>query len=228
MKKLYEGKTKDVYEYDKHHVLLKFKDDVTGKDGKFDPGENQVAFSIDGQGLANLKMSDMFFKLFEAKGIKTQYVSSDLENKTMLVRKAKSFGAGLEVICRYKAVGSFLRRYESIVEPFQDLRGYVEFTLKDDKNNDPLITEDALVILNILSREELDKLKALTLEISDTIYDVCQDKGLELIDLKLEFAKDVETNEIILVDEVSSGNMRVYQNDEIVDSLELPILLGVK
>ncbi|MBF1045248.1 MAG: phosphoribosylaminoimidazolesuccinocarboxamide synthase, partial [Peptostreptococcus sp.] len=42
MNKIYTGKTKDVFEIDDKNVLLKFKDDVTGKDGVFDPGENQV------------------------------------------------------------------------------------------------------------------------------------------------------------------------------------------
>ena len=54
MKKLYEGKTKDVYELENGNVMLKFKDDCTGKDGVFDPGENSVGLTIDGIGKANL------------------------------------------------------------------------------------------------------------------------------------------------------------------------------
>ena len=42
MKKIYEGKTKDVYSLENGNVMLKFKDDCTGKDGVFDPGENSV------------------------------------------------------------------------------------------------------------------------------------------------------------------------------------------
>ena len=48
MKKIYEGKTKDVYSLDNGNVLLKFKDDCTGKDGVFDPGENSVGLTIEG------------------------------------------------------------------------------------------------------------------------------------------------------------------------------------
>ena len=57
MKKLYEGKTKDVYELENGNVLLKFKDDCTGKDGVFDPGENSVGLTIEGIGRANLETS---------------------------------------------------------------------------------------------------------------------------------------------------------------------------
>ena len=155
MNKIYQGKTKDVFEVDDEQVLLKFKDDVTGKDGVFDPGENQVGLKIDGQGLNNLTMSSHFFKLFESKGIKTHMVKCNLDEGSMLVRKAVSFGQGLEVIARFKAMGSFIRRYGSIAKEFDDLNGLIEFTLKDDKRNDPLIVENALIVLNILTQEEL-------------------------------------------------------------------------
>ena len=100
MKKLYEGKTKDVFELENGNVLLKFKDDCTGKDGVFDPGENTVGLTIEGIGRANLETSIHFFELLKEKGVKTHYVSADLDNATMEVLPAKVFGKGLEVICR--------------------------------------------------------------------------------------------------------------------------------
>ena len=62
MKKLYEGKTKDVYQLDNGNVMLKFKDDCTGKDGVFDPGENSVGLTIEGVGDVNLRMSIYYFE----------------------------------------------------------------------------------------------------------------------------------------------------------------------
>ena len=115
-KLVYTGKTKNVYALDNGNYLLKFKDDCTGKDGVFDPGENSVGLTIDGVGDVNLRMSVYFFEKIHAAGIKTHYVSADLENTTMEVLPAKVFGKGLEVICRHKAVGSFLRRYSDYVE----------------------------------------------------------------------------------------------------------------
>lgn len=224
MRKLYEGKTKDVYELSATEVKLVFKDDVTGKDGKFDPGENQVGLSIEGQGYANLVMSKYFFEKIEALGIATHYVSAD--ETSMVVKKAKAFGVGLEVICRYKATGSFMRRYASVANEMQDLGGYIEFTLKDDARKDPLITKEAIVVLDLMTMGEVEYIESLTKKISHLIYNECLQKGLDLIDLKLEFGRDTLGN-IMLIDEVSSGNMRVYKGSNMVDSMELPKLMEV-
>lgn len=227
MKKIYQGKTKDVYEIDSYHVGLQFKDDVTGKDGVFDPGENQVGLSIEGQGHNNVTLSTHFFNLFEEAGIKTHVVETDLDRAYMKVRKVEYFGQGLEVIVRYKAVGSFLRRYASVAKEMQDLNGYLEFTLKDDLRNDPLITEPGLIVLGLITEEDLETVKDMTSKAAQIIFDACKDKGLDLIDLKLEFGKDMETGAVLLIDEVSSGNMRVYQGQDMVDSMQLAHKLGV-
>ncbi len=85
MKQVYTGKTKNVYALDNGNYLLKFKDDVTGVDGKFDPGANTVGLSIEGVGNLNLKMSIFFFEKLNAKGIKTHYISANLDDTTMEV-----------------------------------------------------------------------------------------------------------------------------------------------
>lgn len=220
MKLLYQGKTKDVYEVDQDIVELHFKDDVTGQDGVFDPGANQVGLTIEGMGEQTIGVSTYFFKLFKEKNIPTHYLSSDVKNKTMKVKKAHAFGHGLEVICRYKAVGSFIRRYGKYIESGTNLGGYVEFTLKDDERNDPLITKDALILLNILTEDQYDQLVSLTKEISGLIRDVLAEKGLTLYDIKLEFGQ-LNNGEVVLIDEVSAGNMRVSEGDRVLAPLEL-------
>ena len=80
MKKVYEGKTKDVFELENGNVLLKFKDDCTGKDGVFDPGENSVGLTIEGIGRENLKTSIHFFELLKKAGVKTHYVSANVQD----------------------------------------------------------------------------------------------------------------------------------------------------
>ena len=111
MEMTYKGKTKDVYKLENGNVMLKFKDDCTGKDGVFDPGENTVGLTIDGIGKANLETSVYYIEMLKAAGIKTHYVSADIDNATMEVLPATEFGHGLEVICRLVATGSFIRRY---------------------------------------------------------------------------------------------------------------------
>lgn len=221
MELIYEGKTKDLCRDEQGNYKFFFKDSVTGKDGVFDPGENQVGLTIPGSGRSCALLSKHFFEEFEDQGIPTHYIDADVEERTMTIKKATPFGKGLEVICRYKAVGSFIRRYGLYAEDGMDLGGYVEFTLKDDERQDPLINEDALVILGILKEGEYDQIKELTLKISDLIRQDLKERDLDLYDLKLEFGRIEGSDEIVLIDEVSGGNMRVYHQGEYVEPLEL-------
>ncbi len=223
MELIYTGKTKNVYKLENGHYMLKFKDDVTGTDGVFDPGANTVGLSIEGVGRANLRMTKFFFDELAARGIKTHYVSADIENAQMEVLPAKVFGKGLEVICRYRAVGSFFRRYGAYIAEGAPLPAYVECTLKDDDLGDPLITCEGLVALNIMTKEMFESLKAQTQTIAGVVKEVLAKKGLELYDIKFEFG--YVGNEVILIDEIASGNMRVYKDGKYVDPMDLAKLL---
>lgn len=225
MELVFEGKTKTVFKLDNGNYLLKFKDDVTGSDGVFDPGANHVGLSIEGMGNAGLRLTTYFFEILKNKGIKTHYVKSNIEDNTMEVLKAKPFGNGIEIICRFKAVGSFMRRYGQYAKEGQDLDAFVEVTLKDDKREDPPITKDALAILNILNNDEYESLKSQTKTICKIIKEELSKFGCELYDIKLEFGRSGD--EVILIDEISGGNMRVYKDGKIVEPLELvKIVLG--
>lgn len=225
MELLYKGKTKDVYQADDGHVLLKFKDDVTGTDGTFDPGADTVGLSIDGIGQSGLRMTTHFFKRLEEEGIPTHFISANIDDATMTVEQADMFGSGIEVICRYKAVGSFLRRYGAYCEAGMPLDAFVEVTLKDDERQDPPISADALDALDIVTLDEYRILKTLTQKISGIVKTELAQKGLELYDIKLEFGRHKKTGEIILIDEISGGNMRVFSGNDSIDPLELERLL---
>ena len=220
MKLVYTGKTKNVYALDNGNYLLKFKDDCTGKDGVFDPGENSVGLTIDGVGDVNLRMSIHFFEKVNAAGIKTHFVSADLADTTMEVLPAKPFGKGLEVICRHKAVGSFYRRYSDYIEEGADLPAYVETTFKNDEKGDPLVTKDGLIALGVMSDKQYDDVKLMTQKITKIVADDLKEKGLILYDIKFEFGYDKD-GEVMLIDEISSGNMRAYKDGEYVDPLTL-------
>ncbi len=221
MKMVYEGKTKDVFELEDGNYLLKFKDDVTGEDGVFDPGANRVGLSIEGAGRAGLRLSKMFFERLEEKDIPTHYVTADPEQATMTVKPAEPFGNGIEVICRFKAVGSFLRRYGMYAEEGQPLDGFVEFTLKDDDRGDPPITEECLATLGLLTEKECEHIKDLTREICGIIKEELNKRGIELYDIKLEFGRFKEGGQIALIDEISGGNMRAYKEGKRLEPLEL-------
>ena len=219
-KLVYTGKTKNVFALDNGNYLLKFKDDVTGKDGVFDPGMNQVGLTIEGVGDVNLRMSIYYFEKINAAGIRTHYVSADLDNTTMEVKPATVFGNGLEVICRHKAVGSFFRRYGEYIEEGADLPAYVETTFKNDEKEYPLVTKDGLIVLGIMTDEQYEDLKQMTQQITQIVADDMKERGLELYDIKFEFGYDKD-GKVMLIDEIASGNMRVYKDGEYIEPLKL-------
>ena len=220
MKLIYKGKTKDVFSLENGNYLLKFKDDCTGKDGVFDPGENSVGLTIDGVGDVNLRMSIYFFEKINAAGIRTHFVSANLQDTTMEVLPAKVFGKGLEVICRYKAVGSFYRRYSDYCSLGDDLPAYVETTFKNDEKGDPLVTKDGLVDLGVMTAAQYDAVKDETQKITKIVADDLKAKGLDLYDIKFEFGYAPDGS-VMLIDEIASGNMRVYKDGEYIDPMTL-------
>jgi len=220
MEKIYAGKTKDVYSLDNGNVMLKFKDDCTGKDGVFDPGENSVGLTIEGIGKANLRTSVYYFDMLKEAGIKTHYVSANVDEATMEVLPATVFGHGLEVICRLVATGSFIRRYGEYIADGTVLEGgYVECTFKNDEKGDPLVTGEGLAALGVMSPEMFESMKAQTLKITGIVADDLKKIGLDLWDIKFEFGYN--NGEVILIDEIASGNMRVYKDGKIVDPVDL-------
>lgn len=202
MQKVYTGKTKDVYKLNDKEYLLKFKDDVTGNNGVFDPGANSVGLTMEGAGHQAVRMTKFFYEKLNAKGLRTHFVSADLDKNEAVVKKAEVFGQGVEVIVRYYAVGSFIRRYGKYIENGTKIKPYVEITLKDDEREDPLITEDALILLNIMTADEYEQLKDLALKIGDIVKEELAKKDLYLYDIKFEFGR-LEDGKVALIDEIS-------------------------
>ncbi|MCL1924680.1 MAG: phosphoribosylaminoimidazolesuccinocarboxamide synthase [Defluviitaleaceae bacterium] len=226
MKLLYTGKTKNVFDNEDSsgNYTLKLKDTATGKDGVFDPGENTVGLTIDGLGIESLKLSSYFFELLKKEGIATHYVSSNIDEAEMIVKPATIFGKGLEFVCRFKADGSFIRRYGDYISFGEDLSGLVEVTLKSDEKGDPPATRDTLEALKILTADEFIHCKYLTRKIAKIINEALKEKSISLADIKFEFGKDKDGT-IMLIDEISGGCMRAYKDGAIISPLELTKLV---
>ena len=219
MKLIREGKTKTVFETEDGNFLLRFKDDVTGSGDVVDPGANEVIGKIEGKGNASLKLSKYFFAILKSRGIRTHYIDADLEANTMLVKRAETFGDGLEFICRLKAAGSFVRRYGKYVKEGRPLDYLVEITLKDDQAGDPLINKESLVQLGLMAEEEVGEAVNLTKTITKIVEEECRRFGLELLDIKFEFGR--VDGEIAVIDEISGDNMRVLKDGKPVFQKEL-------
>jgi len=218
------GKTKDVYKLPDGSYLLKFKDTVTGHpSGESDPGGNTVVGSVAGVGSGALKMSAYYFDLFKKHGINSHFVSADLTKSEMIVRPAQAFGKGLEFVVRYKATGSFIKRFGLYCREGEDLPKVFEATLKDDEHDDPPATREILAALKLLTPSQYDSIYSETIKVCDIVRDDLKKRDLELIDIKVEFG--LVDGKIALIDEVSAGNMRVYKNGKKLDYLSLTSLV---
>ena len=216
--KIYSGKTKDLYALPNSNILLVFKDDVTGEDGVIDPGANTVIGKVAGKGRKSLVMTDYFFKCLHAADIPTHLVRVDLDKGAMEVRRAEPLGCdisgagGLEFICRTRPWGSFLRRYHQYIrDRHQQLDYLVEITIKDDERGDPLINDDTIVAIGLVTQDHLEQAKELTRRVCRIVEADLRDTGLTLIDMKIEIG--LVDGEVVVIDEVSADAMRVMDDE---------------
>ncbi len=221
MKKIASGKTKDVYQKENGNLVLFFKDDVTGDETGVNPGANSVTGKIAGKGKMSYELTRYFFDLLKRKGVRTHLVAADDSKQTMEVEKAELFGSkGLEFVWRSVACGSFYRRYKTLIpEEFQELKEpVVEITLKDDEGGDPLINNNSLSALGVLKGSEVEELVELTKTAVGYISEDLKEKGLRLLDIKVEFGN---INGFAVIDEVSGDSMRVAGSEGVLSHEQL-------
>lgn len=206
MKTLYDGKTKTVLADEATgECFLFFKDDATGEDGVFDPGSNTVGGSVAGKGQIGLAITQYFFELMEKHGIPTHYLGADLDKNLMKVRKVSV--PKLEFVLRYFVAGSMSRRFS--LEPGLVFDPpYLEVTLKDDEQGDPLISERLCLMKGMLQEGEYQEALDLLVKIGEVLRTELQELGLKLLDFKVEFGFDDERN-IYVADEITPDIWRV-------------------
>lgn len=223
MKVLYNGKTKNVMLDEKtEDVYLFFKDDATGENGVFDPGSNTVGGSVAGKGKVGLKITQYFFELMESNGIPTHYLGADVEEGLMQVRKLTV--PKLEFVLRYFTAGSMCRRFtleEGI--PFEP--PYLEVTLKDDDQGDPLISERLCLMKGLLVENQYDEALDILVRVGEVLRTALAEMGLSLIDLKIEVGYD-EAGKVYVADEITPDIWRVRdENGNIPNQIECANLL---
>jgi phosphoribosylaminoimidazole-succinocarboxamide synthase len=201
-KLLYQGKAKDVYRTNHpDQVMVKFRDDITAGDG-------QKKDTIGKKGYYNSIISAKFFQLLERDGVKTQYL--DLPQPGyMLCRKLEMIP--LEVITRNIAAGSLIRRF-----PFQDGQELkpplIQMDFKNDEYHDPMLNDDIAKALGIVTQEDLDYIRKITLKINETLKNFLESKGLIFPDFKIEYGRDKQ-GYIVLGDEISPDTCRFWDRE---------------
>ncbi|MCF6097685.1 phosphoribosylaminoimidazolesuccinocarboxamide synthase [Thermovorax subterraneus] len=201
MKKLeliYEGKAKRVYRTeDEDFYVMEFKDDATAFNG-------QKRGTIEGKGELNNKISAVFFKILEEKGIKTHFVEL-LSDREMLVRAVKILP--LEVIVRNIAAGSMAKRL-GLEEGMKLKSPVLEFCLKSDELGDPMINAYHALAMDLATKEEIAFIEETSFKVNEILSRFLIEKNIILVDFKLEFGRF--KGEILLADEISPDTCRFW------------------
>ena len=197
---LYEGKAKKIWHTnDKTLLISEFKDDLTAFNGEKKSSE-------EGKGALNNKISTELFKVLNNKGVPTHFVEM-LDDNNMLHKKCNVIL--IEVIVRNIATGSLSRNLgieDGKILPFT----LVEFDYKNDELGDPKLNDQHCLLLELVNNhEELDYIRYMARRVNTIMKEFFADKGLKVVDFKLEFGRDIDGN-IILIDELSPDNFRFW------------------
>ncbi|MCL2106791.1 MAG: phosphoribosylaminoimidazolesuccinocarboxamide synthase [Oscillospiraceae bacterium] len=206
MKTLYEGKTKNLLRDEATgESYLLFKDSATGENGMFDPGYNTVGGSVSGKGKIGLEVSAYFFELMEKNGIPTHFLGADIEKGLMKVRSVSV--PPLEFVLRYFTAGSMCRRF-TLASGIAFDPPYLEVTLKDDAQGDPLISERLCLMKGFLQPGDYDRSLALLVKVGAVLRSELAKLNLRLLDFKIELGFD-ENRNIVIADEITPDIWRV-------------------
>jgi len=204
-KQIYEGKAKILYEGPEPGTLIQyFKDDATAFNA-------QKKATLDGKGVLNNRISEYMMLRLAEVGIPTHFIKR-LNMREQLIKKVEI--VPLEVICRNVAAGSISKRL-GIDEGEKLPRSIVEFCLKRDDLNDPLVAEEHVTAFGWATPAEVDEMVAMTLRINDFMCGLFAAIGIKLIDFKIEFGRlDMEGgHQIILADEISPDSCRLWDRE---------------
>lgn len=202
MKKIYEGKAKEIYSAtDPNELIIRYKDDTTA-------GNGLKKEAIEGKGEINLKITTAIFKMLQKEGIKTHFIET-LNERDMRVKKVEIIP--LEVIVRNISAGSFAKRY-GVEEGIVFNSPTFEFSYKNDDLGDPLMCEDHALALGIINQSELKELRETTLKINQLLKEFFGKINLKLVDFKIEYGKDNAGN-ILLADEITPDTCRLWDKD---------------
>ncbi len=207
MDKLYEGKSKIVYEgTEPGTCIIKYKDTATA-------GNGVKKEDLPGKGILNAKISNLIFEYLAKNGVKTHLIKV-LNETEVLVKKADI--VMVEVIVRNVAAGSFSKKY-GVPEGTKLLNTVTEFSLKSDELGDPMINDCQITALGVATQAELDELKAVSLKVDELMTELFLKCGIKLIDFKLEFGR--VDGELLLCDEISPDSCRLWdaESDEKLD-----------
>ena len=201
-KLLYEGKAKQLFKTDKDNQLIQvFKDDATA----FNKKKHEI---INSKGVLNNLISENIFKYLGENGIPNHFIER-LNEREQLIKKVEIIP--IEVVIRNKAAGTFTKRFG--IEEGMDLpETLIEFNLKDDEHDDPLISDEHIKVFNWANQSEIDDIKHKAILINKYLTELFNQIDILLVDFKIEFGRCYSNGkvEIILADEISPDSCRLW------------------
>ena len=202
-RRIYEGKAKVLYEGPEPGTLIQhFKDDATAFN-------NKKHALIDGKGVLNNRICEYIFQRLGEIGVPTHFMKR-LNMREQLIREVEIIP--LEVCVRNVAAGSLSERL-GLEEGTQLPRSIIEFYYKNDKLNDPMVSEEHITAFGWANPQEIDEVMSLALRINDFLVGLFLGAGIRLIDFKVEFGRLWEQNDtmrVVLADEISPDCCRLW------------------
>ena len=199
---LYEGKAKRLYATEDPQILfVQYKDSATAFNGE---KKEEIA----GKGVLNNRITTLIFEKLQANGIASHFVKR-LSDTEQLVKKVDIIP--IEVVVRNLAAGSLAKRL-GMEEGTPLPRPIVEYYYKNDELGDPHISTEHIDVLGIATPEEVEALKVGALQVNEVLRPIFEQVGVELIDFKLEFGRDVNGN-VLLADEISPDTCRLWDTE---------------
>ena len=201
-KKIYEGKAKIIFATnDKNTVIQHFKDDATA----FNKKKHEI---IDSKGVLNNLISEFIFTYLGNNNIPNHFIER-LSPREQLIKKVEIIP--IEVVVRNIAAGTFSKRFG--IEEGKNLpETLIEFNLKDDENDDPLVSEEHMKVFGWAKEDEIETMKKYAFEINSLLKKLFKKINITLVDFKIEFGRYYSNNnyEIILADEISPDSCRLW------------------
>ena len=196
---IYEGKAKTLIFYDNNKIIQYFKDDATA----FNKKKHEI---INEKGILNNFISEFIFKYLSENGVENHFIER-LNDREQLVKKVDIIP--VEVIVRNIATGTLTKRL-GIQEGLKLKKPLIEFTLKSDELDDPIISEEHIDVLEYAEKEEINDIKEQALLINRLLLQLFSSINIQLVDFKIEFGRLTIDKKVILADEISPDSCRLW------------------
>ena len=196
---IYEGKAKTLFLYDDNTIIQYFKDDATA----FNKKKHEI---INEKGILNNFISEFIFKYLSENGVENHFIER-LNDREQLVKKVDIIP--VEVIVRNIATGTLTKRL-GIQEGLKLKKPLIEFTLKSDELDDPIISEEHIDVLEYAEKDEINTIKEQALLINKLLLQLFSSINIQLVDFKIEFGRLTIDKKVILADEISPDSCRLW------------------